>query len=142
MTRIRKQEPGQRIELIASRRRKVVANVVGRLFGKPDRVVRSDLNTHDPMVPMRRRQVLEGLGTWVKDDQRVLAHGTEPDLSMVVNGWSHHLVIRPRVGILSEGSPCCQYRHGHDRSERFLLKPEEMLARDGDEYDDAQQHYS
>ena len=96
MAGIRHREPGQRIELIAPRFGKVVPKVVGKLFGKPDRAVWSHLNAHNAVVSMWRRQVLEGPSPWIKDGQRVLAHSSKPEPPLAVDGWAHHLAIRPR----------------------------------------------
>lgn len=93
---IRDRDPGQRIHLIASCGGKVVPKVIGSLFGKPDSVVRCYQNAHDAVVSTWRCQILENLGARVKDDECVLTHGSEPDPSLVIDGWSHHLVILKR----------------------------------------------
>src|SRR5438477_11315577 len=96
MAGIGHRDPGQRIELVAPRRGKVVSKIIGKLFGKPDRVIWSHLNAHDAVVSMWRRQILESPGASIKDDQRVLAHSSKPEPPLAVDGGAHHLAIRPR----------------------------------------------
>src|SRR5205085_12225602 len=62
-------EPGKGIELVMPRGRVVVSEIVGSLFGKPDRIVRGHQDAHDAVMSVRWRQVLEGLSPRVKDHQ-------------------------------------------------------------------------
>ena len=66
-------------------------DVVGILFGKPDGVVRCYHYAHDAMTSTWWSQILKGLNVWIKDDQGVLTHCTEPDPSLVIDRWSHWL---------------------------------------------------
>src|SRR5713226_7721021 len=77
-------EPGQRVELKVSRRREVVADVVGVLFSKPDGIVRSDLYPHHAVASVWWRHLLEGLGAQIENSQIVPTHFPKPDPSFVV----------------------------------------------------------
>jgi len=96
VTGVWNREPGKGIELVMSRRKIVVSEIVGSLFGEPDGIVLGHQDAHNAVMSVWRRQVLEGLSPWVKDHQRILAHGSKPESPLVIDGWTHHLAIRLR----------------------------------------------
>src|SRR6266851_2782468 len=93
MTGIGHRDRGQGVELIASRCGEVVSNIVGVLFGKPDRIVWRDLYTHNAVLSPWRRPLLERLRPWVKDGEVVPPHFAEPQASLVVNGEPHQAIV-------------------------------------------------
>src|SRR6266704_94627 len=79
VTGIGDREPGQRVELKATRCGEVVADIVGVLLSKPDGIVGSDLYPHHAVAPVWRGHLLEGLGARVKNGKVVPTHFPEPD---------------------------------------------------------------
>src|SRR5258708_20394241 len=85
VTGIGDREPGQRVELKATRCGEVVADVVGVLFSKPDRIVRRDLYPHHPVASVWRGHLLKGPGARVKDREVVPTHFPAPDPALLVH---------------------------------------------------------
>src|SRR5260370_38540692 len=106
MTGIGHRDRGQGVELIASRRGEVVSDIVGVLFGKPDRIVWRDLYAHNARLCIWRRPLLERLRPWVKDGEVVPPHFAEPQASLVVNGEPHQAIVWLWQGILAKGTGC------------------------------------
>src|SRR6266700_1417515 len=109
---VRDREGGQGIHLVASRRGEVVTNVVGVLLHKPDRIIRRDLHSHDPIASVRRCHLLEGLRPRVEDSEVVLPHFPKPDSSFVINREAHDLTIGLWEGVLTKHACCCDGRGG------------------------------
>src|SRR5207245_8795299 len=97
---------GQRVEMKLPGDGKIVANIVGVLLSKPDRVICCYLNTHDAVTTMWRRDLLKCLGARVKHGERIAPHFSNPEPSLVVNGQPHHLAVRLWKGILAKRA-CC-----------------------------------
>src|SRR5260370_9457306 len=72
-------EPGQRVELKATRCGEVVADVVGVLFSKPDRIVRRDLHPHHAVASVWRRPLPPRAGARDQDGEEVPGPFPQPD---------------------------------------------------------------
>src|SRR6266851_3335811 len=86
MTGIRYSQGRQWIRLELTVSRGVMANIIGILFRKPDRVIGCDCYSHNSRTSVWWRNLLKFLRVGIKDSKEIMTHLTEPDTTRMVNG--------------------------------------------------------
>src|SRR5712691_6946343 len=91
---------------------KVVPDVVGILFRKPDGIVRGYQYAHNAIAPTGRCHLLKMLSARVEDGEVVLVHFAKPDTSLVIDSRPHHATIALRQWVFTKISCRCDSRKG------------------------------
>src|SRR5438067_2571005 len=93
IARVRRRNSWQGIDVKLPGGWEVGCDIIGILFGKPDRIVGSYQYPHNAGATVWRSNLREGLCTWIKNCQVIMAHFSKPEASFVVNCWPHNSTI-------------------------------------------------